>query len=147
MNQSRKIIVGLSGGLDSTMTAYLLSKIPNTKVVGVHLRTWDLADEMGQDPCPNSLQDWTDVQSHCKLLNIECMQLNYTKSYWSRVFDPFLTRLASGETPNPDVGCNKEIKFGVFMEYALEVLKADFVATGHYARVDMNGQLLRGIFF
>jgi tRNA-specific 2-thiouridylase len=135
-----RVIIGMSGGIDSTIAAYLLSKQGYT-VIGVHLRTWDSRDETGQ--CMND-RDWHDVQESCSILKIPCKSLDYTKEYWTSVFTPFLKQLSSSASPNPDVFCNSRIKFGTFYDYCIQKENADYVASGHYARI-INNQLLKGI--
>ena len=134
-----KVVIGMSGGIDSTIAAYLLSKRFN--VIGIHLCTWDSRDENGQ--C-NLKRDWEDVQESCSILGIPCKSINYTKEYWTMVFTPFLKQLSLSGSPNPDIYCNSKIKFGTFYDYCMQKENADYVATGHYARIS-NMKLLKGI--
>jgi tRNA (5-methylaminomethyl-2-thiouridylate)-methyltransferase len=135
-----RVIIGMSGGIDSTIAAYLLSK-QGYNVMGIHLRTWDSKDETGG--CMND-RDWEDVQESCSILKIPCKSLNYTKEYWTMVFTPFLKQLSFSVSPNPDVHCNTMIKFGTFYDYCIQQENADYVASGHYARI-INNQLLKGV--
>jgi tRNA-specific 2-thiouridylase len=132
----------MSGGVDSSVAAYLLLA-EGYDVIGLHMKNWDLADEIGEGECP-ALSDFNDVQRVCKQLQIPALQVNFVKPYWNRVFQPALDDYSQGLTPNPDVLCNREIKFDAFLKHALEL--GDMVATGHYARVEANrSKLLAGV--
>ncbi len=136
-----KVAVGLSGGVDSSVAAYLL-KEQGYAVVGVHLQCWDYK----ADGCSGE-EDRADAVKVAAKLGIKFVSLNFEKEYREKVIDYFYKEYASGRTPNPDVMCNKEIKFGMFLNWALQE-RFDFVATGHYARVANNNgtyQLLMGI--
>ena len=139
-----RVVVGMSGGVDSSVAALLL-KEEGYDVVGVFMKNWDDTNENG---ICTAAQDYEDVARVCDVLSIPYYSVNFEKEYWDRVFMYFLETYQKGHTPNPDVMCNKEIKFKAFLSYALE-LGADYVATGHYARVikDESGQthMLRGI--
>lgn len=135
-----KVVIGMSGGIDSTIAAYLLSK-QGYNVLGIHLRTWDSRDENGN--C-GSDRDWLDVQESCSSLGIPCKSLNYTKEYWTMVFTPFLKQLSSSASPNPDINCNSKIKFGTLYDYCMEKENADYISSGHYARI-INNRLLKGV--
>jgi tRNA-specific 2-thiouridylase len=103
------------------------------------MRNWDLRDELGY--C-NSEAEWKAVQSACKKLNVPCSQVNLTKEYWNFVFDPFINQLENGATPNPDVSCNKYIKFGSFIQKCMQLYQPEKIAFGHYANIKMhNGKL------
>ena len=149
---AKKVIVGLSGGVDSGVAAIELLKA-GYDVEGMFMRNWDAAtnhDLMGNptllDPlCPQEI-DYRDAQDVAKKLGIKLHRHDFVEDYWERVFQHFLAEYALGRTPNPDILCNKEIKFKAFLEQDKQ-LGADFIAMGHYARV-VHGKknfLLRGI--
>lgn len=126
-----RVVVGLSGGVDSAVTAWLL-KQQGYEVIGVFMKNWEADDD---DPnCP-ARQDFLDVLAIGDALGIEIELVNFSRAYRERVFGDFLAELRAGRTPNPDVLCNSEIKFKAFLEHALE-LDADCLATGHYARLE-----------
>ncbi|KAI9208950.1 tRNA-specific 2-thiouridylase MnmA [Polychytrium aggregatum] len=143
------VALGMSGGVDSSVSAYLLQQ-QGYRVHGYYMRNWDEREETGH--CPSS-QDWEDVQTVCDRLGIECTRVDFTKEYWNSVFTPFLDQLAVGNTPNPDILCNEKIKFGSFFDrYLLSCqgqhkIAADYVATGHYAQMrhdpDGSSHLIR----
>ncbi|MBF0713322.1 tRNA 2-thiouridine(34) synthase MnmA [Gemella sp. GH3] len=139
----KKVVVGMSGGVDSSVAAYLLKK-QGYDVVGVFMKNWEEKDENGHCTAED---DYKDVIKVCEQLDIPYYSINFEKEYWDKVFTYFLDEYKKGRTPNPDIMCNKEIKFKVFLDYAYD-LGADFVATGHYARtkvVNDETLLLRGI--
>lgn len=139
--QAKKIVVGLSGGVDSAVSAYLLQQ-QGHEVTGVYMQNWETEND---DPHCHGQQDLSDARAVCDQLQIPFRVVNFAKQYWDQVFQYCLDEFAAGRTPNPDIGCNKEIKFKVFLQYALQ-LGADCLATGHYAQIhDQNGamQLLR----
>ncbi|UQB41634.1 tRNA 2-thiouridine(34) synthase MnmA [Thiomicrospira microaerophila] len=144
MNQNTKVIVGLSGGVDSSVTALLL-KQQGYQVEGLFMKNWEGDDT--DDYCP-AAEDLKDVFSICEQLDIPLHVENFSKDYWDRVFEHFLAEYQAGRTPNPDILCNKEIKFKAFLDHALN-LGADKIATGHYARVAQTAtgeyQLLKGL--
>ena len=143
-NSQTRVVVGMSGGVDSSVTALLL-KEQGYDVVGIFMKNWDDTDENGV--C-TATEDYRDVEKVANQIGIPYYSVNFEKEYWDRVFEYFLAEYRAGRTPNPDVMCNKEIKFKAFLEYAMD-LGADYVATGHYARVirDENGvsHMLRGV--
>lgn len=142
-NNNIKVVVGMSGGVDSSVAAYIL-KEQGYDVLGIFMKNWDESDENGV--C-TAEKDYEDVRRVSAQLDIPYYTVNFTKEYWDRVFSYFLEEYKKGRTPNPDVMCNKEIKFKAFLEYALK-LGADYIATGHYARVDYTDgeyKLLRGV--
>lgn len=139
----KKVVVGMSGGVDSSVAAYLLKK-QGYDVIGVFMKNWEEKDNNGNCMAEN---DYKDVIKVCEKLEIPYYSINFEKEYWNKVFTYFLEEYKKGRTPNPDIMCNKEIKFKVFLDYAYD-LGADYVATGHYARTkEINGEklLLRGI--
>jgi tRNA-specific 2-thiouridylase len=139
----KHIIVGMSGGVDSSVTALLL-KEQGHYVEGVFMKNWEEDDT--DTYCPAS-RDMADAQAVCDQLGIELKRINFSAEYWERVFTYFLTEYRAGRTPNPDILCNKEIKFKAFLEYAKQ-RGADYIATGHYARIlEKNGEfyLLKGL--
>jgi tRNA-specific 2-thiouridylase len=149
MKQSRgsdilpqRVVVGLSGGVDSSVSAYLL-KMAGHQVTGLFMRNW--REEEGGE-CP-AAQDAEDVASVCAGLDLPFYTVDFADAYWDRVFTRFVDEYRKGYTPNPDILCNREIKFDAFFERARE-LGAHKVATGHYARiVEMDGvpHLARGL--
>ena len=126
----QKIVVGISGGVDSSVTAYLLQQ-QGHEVQGLFMKNWEEDDD--SEYCSATI-DLEDAAQICTTLNIPLHTRNFASEYWDNVFHYFLEEYRIGRTPNPDVLCNKEIKFKVFLEQAL-VLGADYIATGHYARV------------
>ncbi len=137
-----KVIVGMSGGVDSSVAALLL-KEQGYNVVGIFMKNWDEKDD---DGACTATEDYDDVRRVCDQLEIPYYTVNFVKEYWDRVFTYFLEEYKKGRTPNPDVMCNKEIKFKAFLDMALK-LDADYIAMGHYANVvfkDEEYKLLRG---
>ncbi|HNQ03530.1 MAG TPA: tRNA 2-thiouridine(34) synthase MnmA [Thiobacillaceae bacterium] len=138
-----RIVVGLSGGVDSAVAAWLL-KQQGHQVLGVFMKNWE-ADDLEED-CPIA-RDYQDVLAIAGVLGIEVSPVNFSREYRERVFAYFLREYQAGRTPNPDVLCNAEIKFKAFLEHAL-VLGADHIATGHYARLEGDypqRRLLKGL--
>jgi tRNA-specific 2-thiouridylase len=138
-----KVIVGMSGGVDSSVAAYLLLQ-QGYQVEGVFMKNWEEDDN--DDYCA-AAEDLADAQQVADKLGITLHTINFAAEYWDNVFEFFLAEYAAGRTPNPDIMCNKEIKFKAFLEYAAEDLGADYIATGHYVqRQEQQGkfQLLRG---
>jgi len=145
---SKKVVIGMSGGVDSSVAAIILQK-QGYEVIGLFMRNWDsLADGELNGPttesgiCPQE-EDYNDAKKVCEKLNIPLHRKDFVKEYWDYVFTYFLDELKNGRTPNPDIMCNKYIKFDMFEKEARK-LGADYIATGHYARIE-NGHLLRGI--
>ena len=132
----KTIAVAMSGGIDSSVAAMLLQEqFPQDKVVGVFMTNWNSSDEVGKETCSIS-RDREDMRNVCVRLGIEAIDANFTNAYWNEVFVPFLESYQSGvETPNPDVMCNRFIKFIVFKRFAFEKLGATTIATGHYAQL------------
>lgn len=145
----KKVVVGISGGVDSSVSAYLLKK-QGYDVIGLFMRNWDANvnndiignPTLGESICPQE-QDYNDAKAVCDKLGIELKRVDFIKEYWDYVFTYFLDELKRGRTPNPDVMCNKYIKFNFFAKEAKK-LGADYIATGHFARLE-NGRLLRGV--
>lgn len=145
MNKSDiRVVVGMSGGVDSSATALKLKR-EGYDVVGIFMKNWDDTDENGV--C-TATEDYKDVQAVANQIGIPYYSVNFEKEYWNKVFEYFLDEYKKGRTPNPDVICNKEIKFKAFLDYAID-LGADYVATGHYARVERDDDgtvhMLRGV--
>lgn len=142
-NQRKRVVLGMSGGVDSSVAALLLKR-QGYEVIGLFMKNWDDTDERGV--C-TATEDYEDVALVAEQLDIPYYSVNFEKEYWDRVFEYFLREYRAGRTPNPDVMCNKEVKFEAFLDYAMD-LGADYIAMGHYAQVerDSNGQvrLLRG---
>jgi len=128
-----RVVVGMSGGVDSSVVALLL-KQQGYDVVGVFMKNWDDTDENGV--C-TATEDYKDVAKVAAKIGIPYYSVNFEKEYWDRVFSYFLDEYKKDRTPNPDVVCNKEIKFKAFVEYAQQ-LGADYIATGHYADLDRD---------
>ncbi|MBU5674401.1 tRNA 2-thiouridine(34) synthase MnmA [Paenibacillus brevis] len=142
-NQHTRVVVGMSGGVDSSVTALLL-KQQGYDVIGIFMKNWDDTDEFGNCTAESDAED---VRRVCEQIDIPYYTVNFEREYYDKVFAYFLEEYKRGRTPNPDVMCNREIKFGEFLNKALD-LGADYVATGHYARVlDEGGtyKLLRGV--
>jgi len=137
------VVVGMSGGVDSSVAALLL-KEQGYNVIGVFMKNWEETDE---DGVCTSTEDYEIAVQVCNQLDIPYYSVNFVKEYWDRVFTYFLNEYKNGRTPNPDVLCNKEIKFKMFLDYAMKI-GADYLATGHYAQVYReNGvtHLLKGV--
>lgn len=139
----RKVVVGMSGGVDSAVAALKLLEA-GYEVVGLFMKNWDEDD--GSELC-TALRDLEDAQKVCDRLGIPLHRVNFAAEYWEEVFEEFLREHEAGRTPNPDVLCNRQIKFHHFLDYALE-LGGERIATGHYCRLRERGgqvQLLRGV--
>ncbi len=143
MSEKARVIVGMSGGVDSSVTALLLQE-QGYRVEGLFMKNWDEDD--GTEYC-TAKADLADAEGVCRKLGIRLHTANFAAEYWDNVFEHFLAEYRAGRTPNPDILCNREIKFKVFLEYA-RVLGADLIATGHYARTagrDGRTLLLKGL--
>ncbi|WP_432403239.1 tRNA 2-thiouridine(34) synthase MnmA [Wukongibacter sp. M2B1] len=145
LNKSPKdtrVVIGMSGGVDSSVAALLL-KEQGYDVIGIFMKNWDEEDE---DGVCTATEDYEDVRRVCDHIGIPYYTVNFVKEYWDRVFTYFLDEYKKGRTPNPDVLCNKEIKFKAFLDHALKA-DSDYLAMGHYAKVDFKDgeyRLLRG---
>ncbi len=141
---SQKIIVGVSGGVDSSVAALLL-KEQGFDVTGVFMKNWEEDDN---DEYCSAEEDIKDAQSICQAIGIDFKKINFAAEYWDHVFEYFLEEYKAGRTPNPDILCNKEIKFKAFLDYARH-LGGSHIATGHYARKRTlntgEQQLLKGL--
>ena len=145
----KKVVIGMSGGVDSSVAAIKL-KEQGYEVIGLFMRNWDSMMDGEYDGAPVSNQgicpqevDYNDAKAVCDKLGIPLYRKDFIKEYWDYVFTYFLDELKKGRTPNPDIMCNKYIKFDMFAKEAKK-LGADYIATGHYARIE-NGKLLKAI--
>lgn len=134
----KTVVVGMSGGVDSSVAAYLLKR-EGFRVLGLFMKNWE-----EEGTVCTAAQDWQDVVSVCSHLDIPFYGVNFAAEYRERVFSYFLAESKAGRTPNPDILCNREIKFDALFKKAKE-LGADYLATGHYARRSEEGALLRGL--
>lgn len=148
MTQAKRVVIGLSGGVDSSVAALLL-KQQGYVVEGLFMKNWN--DDDGTEYC-TAREDLMDAMQVAHQIGIELHTVNFAETYWDNVFQHFLSEYRAGRTPNPDVLCNREIKFKAFLDYAIE-LGANFIATGHYVRtesvrtetVEGETHLLKGI--
>lgn len=146
IGKGQTIVIGLSGGVDSSVSAWLL-KQQGYHVIGLFMKNWE--DDDDSEYC-SSRQDWLDAASVADLIGIDIEAVNFSAEYKERVFSAFLTEYSAGRTPNPDVLCNAEIKFKAFLDHAMS-LGAELIATGHYARVrraptdDQRFELLKAV--
>lgn len=141
--EETRVIVGMSGGVDSSVSAYLL-KQQGYQVEGLFMKNWEEDDDT--EYC-SAAEDLADAQAVCDKLEIPLKTINFSAEYWDNVFEHFLAEYKAGRTPNPDIMCNKEIKFKAFLDYA-KILGADYIATGHYVRrgeKENKATLLRGL--
>ena len=139
-NATKTVFVGMSGGVDSSVSA-LIVKEQGYNVVGIFMKNWEQQDENGV--CQAS-KEFTDVINVCEKIGIPYYCVEFIKEYKENVFSHFLNEYQAGHTPNPDILCNREIKFKVFYEKVRE-LGGDFLATGHYCQLDEHGQLIKGV--
>ncbi len=128
----KRVIIGLSGGVDSAVSALLL-KEQGYEVIGIFMKNWESGGCTAQSNC-SAQDDYEDVKKICAAIDIPYYTVNFAKEYWHNVFLHFVEEYKKGRTPNPDVLCNREIKFGPFKLHALK-LGADYIATGHYAGI------------
>ena len=144
--KSKKVVIALSGGVDSSVAAYLLKK-QGYSLIGLFMKNWHDENATISDECP-WLEDSNDAMLVADKLNIPFKAVDLSKEYKKRIIDYMFKEYSNGRTPNPDILCNKEIKFDVFMKLALS-LDADYVATGHYSQIELNNnseyKLLQGI--
>ena len=145
VNPKKRIVVGLSGGVDSAVTAYLLKK-QGHEVIGIFMKNWEGDDE--DEFCSSNI-DFVDAAAVADVIGIEIEHVNFAPEYKDRVFAEFLREYEAGRTPNPDILCNAEIKFKAFLDHAMR-LGAEKIATGHYARTRQNPstqlfELLKGL--
>ena len=144
-----KVVVGMSGGVDSSVAALLLKK-QGYEVIGLFMRNWDSTinndylgnPDINNDICPQE-KDYNDALAVCEKIGIPLHRVDYVKEYWDYVFTYFLDELNKGRTPNPDVMCNKYIKFDLFYKKAMD-MGADYIATGHYAKI-VDGRLYKAM--
>ena len=139
----KRVVIGMSGGVDSSVSAWLL-KQQGYEVIGLFMKNWE--DDDDSEYC-STREDWIDAVSVADVLGVDIEAVNFAAEYKDRVFAEFLREYQAGRTPNPDVLCNAEIKFKAFLDHAMK-LGADYIATGHYARVrEVNGsfQLLKAL--
>lgn len=142
-NQFKKVIVAMSGGVDSAVCAYLLLQ-QGYQVEGMFMKNWEEDDTFNY--CASE-QDLKDAKGVAKKIGIYLHEVNFSTEYWNDVFKNFLLEHQKGNTPNPDILCNKKIKFGIFFDFAINNLQADYIATGHYVQIQsFNNQnmLIRG---
>ncbi len=144
----KKVIIGMSGGVDSAVSAYLL-KQQGYEVVGLFMRNWDsmanndiLGNLNSQDSMCSQERDYLDALNAAKILNIKLERIDFIEEYWNYVFENFIEEYSKGRTPNPDILCNKFIKFDKMLNYALNNLNGDYLATGHYAKL-INNELYK----
>ena len=145
---AKRVVLGLSGGVDSSVCAYLLLK-QGYEVIGLFMRNWDSMlnndflgnNKISQNICPQE-QDYQDAMDVAKQLGIKLYRIDFIKEYWDYVFTYLIDEYKKGRTPNPDIYCNKYIKFDYFANYAFNELKADYIAMGHYAN-QINGELFK----
>ena len=134
MEDKKTVVIGMSGGVDSSVSALLL-KEQGYNVIGLFMNNWEEKDDCGV--C-TATEDYEDVRRVCDKIGIPYYSVNFAKEYWDRVFSTFLSEYEKGRTPNPDVLCNREIKFGPFLDYA-KMMGADYIATGHYCKIEKDG--------
>ncbi|KAJ3308720.1 hypothetical protein HDV04_006209 [Boothiomyces sp. JEL0838] len=142
LHSTNRVVVGLSGGVDSTVSALLL-KAKGYDVHGVYMKNWDHKYETG-----NCQDEYPEIERIANRIGIPITKFDFTKEYWTFVFDPFLQELMQKNTPNPDISCNQYIKFGLFYERAVKELNADYIAFGHYAsikRIDGKSYLAKAL--
>lgn len=136
-HDGKTVGIAMSGGIDSAAVAVLLQQ-QGYKCVGIFMKNWDSSDEVGKEVCSIS-RDREDMRQVCERLNIPSLEVDFIKEYWNQVFVPFIESYKTGvETPNPDVACNRHVKFNCFIKYCRDILHIDTIATGHYARLELD---------
>ncbi len=135
-----RVVVGMSGGVDSAVSALLLKR-RGYEVIGVFMKNWN---EDNEDGVCTAESDWRAVRDVCDKSDIPYYSVDFAREYWDRVFTLFLNEYKAGRTPNPDVLCNREIKFKAFLDFAMKA-GAEKMATGHFVQTDAEGHLLRGV--
>lgn len=152
MNKKIKVIIGMSGGVDSAVAAYIL-KQQGYEVEGLFMRNWDSLlnndikgnSTINDSVCPQE-QDWIDAKKSAEIIGIKIHRVDFIKEYWNNVFENFISEYKLGRTPNPDILCNKFIKFDKMLNYAIDNLGADYLSTGHYVKTKRDsGVLERGL--
>lgn len=133
----KNVVVAMSGGVDSAVAALFL-KNKGFNVTAVFMKNWDIVDETGH--CVAE-KEYNDAELVCKKLEVPLIQVNFVKEFWNNVFSDFMKDYELGLTPNPDMQCNKRIKFDMFYNFARDKLNADAIATGHYARTSFGPYL------
>lgn len=148
----KTVVLGMSGGVDSSVSAYLL-KEQGYNVIGLFMKNWDpalngdLADPFINKEICQAEEDYQDALKVANELGIELHRVDFVKEYWDQVFEYFINEYREGRTPNPDIFCNKYIKFNAFLDYAEKNFNCDYIAMGHYAKIEDRGgkvQLVRG---
>ncbi|XP_011703709.1 PREDICTED: mitochondrial tRNA-specific 2-thiouridylase 1 isoform X2 [Wasmannia auropunctata] len=137
MEMIRNVVVGVSGGVDSAVTAFLL-KNKGFNIIGIFMKNWDRREETGK--CAFE-KDYNDARWICDKLEISLIQIDFVKEYWNEVFSDVVEKYQNGYTPNPDILCNKNIKFDKFFHLARNRFQADAIATGHYAKTSFGPYL------
>ena len=149
-NKKEKIIVALSGGIDSSYVIYLLKQNPEYEIEAVFMRNWDrylnndlneLKNNLKQEDFCDSIKEYEVAQKVAKFFKVKLHFVNFVDQYFQKVFLNFLNNLKQGLTPNPDVLCNQKIKFGIFLEYVLKKYNASYIASGHYAKKIFNPKI------
>ena len=138
LNRQKTVVVGMSGGVDSSVVA-LMTKLQGYRTIGLFMKNWD---ETNPDGSCTADADYQDVIKVCEKLDIPYYSVNFVEEYRNQVFEEFLSDYRKGHTPNPDILCNREIKFKVFYQRA-KLLGADYLATGHYCQLDSSGRLMK----
>lgn len=145
----RRVAIAMSGGIDSSVAAMLMQE-KGFDCIGVFMKNWEGSDEEGETACPID-RDRMHMRQVCERLRIPAYDVEFVKEYWNEVFVPFVSMYQAGiDTPNPDVYCNRHVKFDCFMQHVKNKFGIDEIATGHYARLGKNSesghvQLMRAV--